>query len=200
MKKEIIRTSFDLSTETIRQADAIVKEAKLDSRKEAVEWSIRLASQVVEAFRQGLQLMVVNKKGEKKEFRLDTPTVEARAAERMILARINQENALRLLEITNKPAHPADKASLRLAMAAMKGPQYVDASVFFSLIYWAIRLDDPEFLALVRDVVTVCATAFNSFDALLEADNYKPFFDANLVEQQFLADEYQKEKRKRLIP
>jgi hypothetical protein len=202
MKKDIIRTSFDLTTDTIDQADAIVKEAKLSSRKEAVEWSIRLASQVVEAFRQGLQLIVVNKKGEKKEFHLDTPTVERRATERMILARIGQADAIRLLEITRQPSHPADKVTLQLAMAAIhpEGPQYVEASAFFSLIYWAISLDDADFRALVRDVVTVCVTAFKSFEDMLTAENYKPHFDSSFPEQQFLSDQYQTEKRKRLIP
>ncbi len=179
-----------------------MKAAKLGSRKEAVEWSIRLASQVVEAVRQGLQLITVNKKGEKKDFHLDTPTVERRATERMILARMSQGDAIRLLEITRQPSHPADKVTLQLAMAAIhpEGPQYVEASAFFSLIYWAISLDDADFRALVRDVVTVCVTAFPSFDALLNAKNYNPYFDTNFAEQQFLADEYQKEKRKQLLP
>jgi hypothetical protein len=200
MKKDIIRTSFDLSTETIEQADAIVQAAQLDSRKEAVGFSIRLMSQVVEAFRQGLRLMLVDKEGEKKEFKLDAPNVEPQPTERLVLARLSKETAHRLLAVTSQPSHPAGPVALRVAMAAVhpQGPHYIEASLLFHLIYWALRLNDAGFLALVRDVATSCVTTFGSFNDLLQTENLNPFLDFNCVEQQFLADEYHRERRRLL--
>jgi hypothetical protein len=202
MKKDVIRTSFDLTADTLRQADEIVKRAKLDSRKQAVEWSIRLGSQVVEAVQQGLRLVVVNKDGEKRDFHLDTPNVEEVAQERLIVARISQENLYRLLEVTKNPQHPAAQVSLHLATASLRphGPHKIEARLFISLAYFAVTLGDPAFLKLVCDVMTGCLTNCMSFDELVSKENFRPAFDLNFIEQQFLSDEYQKEKRKRLLP
>jgi hypothetical protein len=202
MKNTIKRTSFDLSNETVRQADDITRELQHASRKDTMAWCIGLATQLVESLKQGLRLVLIDKEGVQKPFSLDGANVQPRPEERTILARIGQEDVLRLLEITRQPGqHPAAETTLRLAMAAIdpQGPKHIEASVFFDLIYWALRLNDTDFLALVRDVVTVCVTAFKSFDALLNAQNYTPYFDSNLVEQRFLSDEYIKEKRKQLI-
>jgi hypothetical protein len=198
--KEIFKTSFDLTAETIRAADAIARDAKLASRKDAVEKSIKFCGQVVEALKQGLRIMAVDADGNKKEFNLDVPLVEPQAAERLIVSRLTDRDVTRLLVISSTPNHPAANVALRLVVAAShrQGFQTFPASLLFQLIYLALRLPDDEFLAMVRDVVTTSVTACDSFADLLNLSNEIPGFDVNFPEQRFLSDEYHQEKRKQL--
>lgn len=203
MKKEIIRTSFDLTLVTLDQADGIVKEVKLSSRKAAVEWSIQIATKIIEAQRQGLRLMLVGKDGEKREFSLNSAKITPRKEERLITTQISRETAYQLLAVANNPTHPdaARKAILELAMVACapEGPQEIPASLLFQLIYWAIRSNEPGFLTLTRDIVTSCCTRFESFAALLAEEPPTWNADPNRIEQQFLTDEYKREKCNQLV-
>jgi hypothetical protein len=199
-KQESFRTSFELSADTFRTAEAIIRDANLSSRKDAVELSIKFYGQVVEALKQGLRVMVVDQEGKKREINLDVPLVEPRAAERLVFARISPRDVTRLLVVSSTPHHPAANVALRLAMAAShpQGPRPFPASLLFQLIYVSFRLNDEDFLALVRDVVTTGVTACDSFASLLKLESEIPGFDVNHVEQQFLSDEYYQEKRKQL--
>jgi|GEM_PF-1199146 hypothetical protein len=202
MKTEIKRTSFDLSNEVVQQADTITQELKHASRKDTMTWCINVASEMVEALKRGFQLVLVDKEGVQQPFDIGGAKVEPRQAKRLILAQISKEDVVRLLEINQWPNnHPAAALTLSLVMAAVnpKGPQYVEADLFFYLIYWALRLEDIKFRELIRDVITGCVTSYKSFTDLINAEHYKPHFDSNFVEQQFLADEFMSEKRKQLL-
>ena len=202
MKKEIIGTSFDLSKSTIEQADAIAHQAGLSSRKDAVEWSIGIASQITEALKQGLKVMLSDKDNKQREFSLGTANVHPKETERMVIFQINEENTVRLMEILEKPGHPAAKVALVLAKASFrsKSSKAVPANLLFELIYWSLRFEDVDFLCLVRDIITNLVTSFDSFQGLVDSEYFKPQFDTNCLEQQFLADEYHKEKGRQMTP
>jgi len=120
----------------------------------------------------------------------------------MVIFQINEENTVRLMEILEKPGHPAAKVALVLAKASFraKSSKAVPANLLFELIYWSLRFEDVNFLRLVRDIVTNLVTSFDSFQSLVDSEYFKPQFDTNCLEQQFLADEYHKEKRRQMTP
>jgi len=202
MKKEIVRTSFDLQKSTIEQADLIAHEAKLASRKDAVEWSIGIASQIVEAMKQGLELILSDKDKNRREFNIGSANVQPQEAERMVMFEINEDNTVRLMEILEKPGHPAARVAMVLAKASFrtKTSKAVPANLLHELIYWSLRLDDAEFHCLVCDIITNLITSFDSFQGLVDAEHFQPQFYTNFLEQQFLCDEYQKAKLLQLMP
>jgi len=200
-KEGITRTSFDFATDAVQTADAITEAANFSSRKETFERSIRFYGQAFRAREQGLRVVTIDAEGKIVDVGLDLPFVQPRIPERLIMARINRRDLDRLLAIAAIPHHAATNVALRLALAAShpQGPQPFPASLLFSLIYWALRLKDEEFLGLTREVVTTCTTACDSFAHLVSKDDEMPRFNFYEIEQQFLADEYYAQKRKQLL-
>ena len=111
---------------------------------------------------------------------------------RMIPLDLSQEDIARVKRISNTRNHPAKHIAhgIERSVCVPNSPMEIDPNSLDLLIYMSLRLGDPEFTALVRDMVVIAHTQVRSFQAFLEAPSFKPKLEMGSLYQLFLSDEY----------